>query len=85
MRNDEVALTVDLKIDALREPSSTQSGAQQSRLVRGGDAQAGEAVEVVSELDKSESRAISGTPGISEIPASAISPATTPRRTTRRC
>ena len=28
----------------------------------------GEAVVVVSELDKSESRAISGTPGISEIP-----------------
>jgi type II secretory pathway component GspD/PulD (secretin) len=28
----------------------------------------GEAVEVVSELDESESRAVSGTPGISEIP-----------------
>jgi type II secretory pathway component GspD/PulD (secretin) len=69
MRNDEVALTVDLKIDALSGTSLNGNPVLNNRAWSGVvTVKQGEAVEVVSELDKSESRAISGTPGISEIP-----------------
>jgi Flp pilus assembly secretin CpaC len=69
LRNDEVALTVDLKIDALSGTSLNGNPVLNNRAWSGVvTLKQGEAVEVVSELDKSESRAISGTPGISEIP-----------------
>jgi len=69
MRNDEVALTVDLKIDALAGISINGNPVLNNRAWSGVvTLKQGEAVEVVSELDKSESRAISGTPGLSEIP-----------------
>jgi type II secretory pathway component GspD/PulD (secretin) len=69
MRNNEVALTVDLKIDALSGTSINGNPVLNNRAWSGVvTVKQGEAVEVVSELDKSESRAISGTPGISEIP-----------------
>ena len=69
MRNDEVALTVDLKIDALAGTFINGNPVLNNRAWSGVvTLKQGEAVEVVSELDKSESRAISGTPGISEIP-----------------
>jgi len=69
MRNDEVALTIDLKIDALAGTSINGNPVLNNRAYSGVvTLKAGEGVAVVSELDKSESRAISGTPGISEIP-----------------
>lgn len=69
LRNDEVALTIDLKIDALAGSSINGNPILNSRSYSGVvTLKQGEGVAVVSELDKSESRAISGTPGISEIP-----------------
>jgi Flp pilus assembly secretin CpaC len=69
LRNDDVALTIDLKIDALAGTSINGNPVLNNRAWSGVvTLKKGEAVEVVSEMDKSESRAISGTPGISEIP-----------------
>ncbi len=69
MRNDDVALTIDLKIDALSGTSINGNPILNNRAYSGVvTLREGEAVVVVSELDKSESRAISGTPGLSEIP-----------------
>jgi tetratricopeptide (TPR) repeat protein len=69
MRNDEVALKIDLKIDALTGTAINGNPVLGNRAYSGVvSVKQGEAVAVVSELDKSESRAISGTPGISEIP-----------------
>ncbi|MGA3370611.1 MAG: hypothetical protein ABSC48_02500 [Terracidiphilus sp.] len=69
MRNDEVALTLDLKIDALAGSSINGNPILNNRSWSGVvTVRKGEATVLVSELDKSESRAISGTPGISEIP-----------------
>jgi type II secretory pathway component GspD/PulD (secretin) len=69
MRNNRVALTLDLKINALTGGSINGNPILNNRVYSGvvtlGE---GEAVAVVSDLDKSESRAVSGTPGISEIP-----------------
>lgn len=69
MRDDDVALTIDLKIDALSGTSINGNPVLNNRAWSGVvTLKKGEAVEVVSELDRSESRAVSGTPGISEIP-----------------
>jgi hypothetical protein len=69
LRNSDVALTVDLKIDALSGSSINGNPILNNRAYSGVvTVGAGEAVVVASELDKSESRAVSGTPGISEIP-----------------
>jgi type II secretory pathway component GspD/PulD (secretin) len=69
MRNGEVALTIEMKIDALAGSSINGNPVLNSRAYSGVvTLKEGEAVEVASELDKQESRAISGTPGISEIP-----------------
>ncbi len=69
LRNDDVALTIDLKIDALSGTSINGNPVLNNRAWSGVvTVKQGETVEVVSELDKSESRAVSGTPGISEIP-----------------
>jgi len=69
LRNDEVALTIDLKINALSGTSINGNPVLDNRAWSGVvTLKKGEAVEVVSEMDKSESRAISGMPGISEIP-----------------
>jgi hypothetical protein len=69
MRNGEVALTIDMKIDALAGSSLNGNPILNNRAYSGVvTLKEGEAVEVVSELDKQESRAISGTPGISEVP-----------------
>jgi general secretion pathway protein D len=69
LRNDEVALTIDLKIDALAGSSVNGNPILNNRAWTGVvTLRKGEAAVVVSELDKSESRAVSGTPGISEIP-----------------
>ena len=69
MRNDDVALTLDLKIDALSGGLINGNPILNNRAYAGVvTLKQGEAVAVVSQLDKSESRAVSGTPGISEIP-----------------
>jgi general secretion pathway protein D len=69
MRNGEVALTLDLKIDALAGSSINGVPVLNNRTYSGVvTLMQGEGVVVLSELDKQESRAISGAPGISEIP-----------------
>jgi Flp pilus assembly secretin CpaC len=69
MRSGDLALTIDLKIDALAGSSVNGNPVLSNRAWSGVvTVKQGEAVEVVSEMDKTESRAISGTPGISEIP-----------------
>ena len=69
MRGSEVALKIDMKIDALAGTSVNGNPVLSNRAWSGVvTVKPGEAVEVVSELDKTESRAISGVPGISEIP-----------------
>jgi len=69
LRNGDVALTIDMKIDGLEGTFIDGNPVLNSRVYSGvvtlkQDA----AVVVASELDKSQSLAISGTPGISEIP-----------------
>ena len=69
LRNDEVALSIDMKIDALSGITVNGNPVLNNRAWSGVvTLKKGEAVEVVSEMDKSESRAVSGMPGISEIP-----------------
>ena len=69
MRNNDVALTVDLKITALSGGSINGNPILNNRAYSGVvTIKEGEAVVVASELDRSESRNISGSPGLSEIP-----------------
>jgi hypothetical protein len=69
MRNGEVALTLDLKIDALAGQAINGVPVLNNRTYSGVvTLKEGEGVVVLSDLDKQESRAISGAPGISEIP-----------------
>lgn len=69
MRNNEVALTIEMKIDALAGASVNGNPILTSRSYSGVvTLKEGEGVVIVSELDKQESRAISGVPGLSEIP-----------------
>ncbi len=69
MRSGDVALTIDMKIQALGGQSLNGNPVLNNRAYSGVvTLKEGEAVVVVSELTKQESRAISGTPGISEIP-----------------
>jgi Flp pilus assembly secretin CpaC len=69
MRNDDVALTIDMKIDALAGTSINGNPILNNRAYSGVvTLRQGEGVVVVSDLDKEQSRAISGVPGISEIP-----------------
>ena len=69
MRNSDVALTVDLQLTALSGSSIDGNPVLNSRSYSGVvTIKEGSAVVVASELDKSESRDISGTPGLSEIP-----------------
>ena len=69
MRNDDVALNIDMQITALSGSAINGNPILNSRSYSGVvTIKQGEAVVVASELDKSESRNISGTPGFSEIP-----------------
>ena len=69
LRNDDVALTIDMKIEALAGSSINGNPILNSRSYSGVvTLRQGEGVAIVSELDKSEMRAISGLPGLSEIP-----------------
>ena len=69
MRNNDVALKADLKIDALSGSSVNGNPILDSRAYQGVvTLKEGEGVVVVSELDEQQTRAISGVPGLSEIP-----------------
>jgi general secretion pathway protein D len=69
MRNGDVALTMDMKITALAGTSLNGVPVLNNRNYSGVvTLKEGAAVVVASELDEQESRALSGTPGITEIP-----------------
>jgi hypothetical protein len=69
MRNNEVALTIDMKIVALAGTSINGNPVLNNRAYSGVlTVKQGEGVVMISDLNRQESRAISGVPGISEIP-----------------
>jgi general secretion pathway protein D len=69
IRNGEVALTMDLKITALAGSSINGLPILNNRSYSGvATLKAGSGVVLVSEVDKEESRALSGLPGLTEIP-----------------
>lgn len=69
MRNNDVALNIDLKIDALAGSSINGNPILDNRAYSGVvTMKQGEGVVVVSELDRQQTRAISGLPGLSEVP-----------------
>jgi general secretion pathway protein D len=69
MRNGNVALTLDFKITALSGSSINDLPVMNNRSYSGVvQVKEGAGVVVVSQLSKQESRALSGTPGLSEIP-----------------
>jgi type II secretory pathway component GspD/PulD (secretin) len=69
IRSGEVALTMDMKITALGAGSFNGLPVLNNRSYSGVTTlKEGESVVVVSEVSKQESHAISGTPGVSEVP-----------------
>jgi Flp pilus assembly secretin CpaC len=69
MRNDHLALSIELKIDALSGTTLNDNPILTSRSYSGViTTREGESVILAGELDKSETRSLSGTPGIGEIP-----------------
>jgi len=69
MRSGEVALKIDMKIAALAGSSVNNVPVLANRAWAGVVTVAeNQAVVVAAEIDKSQSRAVSGTPGLSEIP-----------------
>jgi tetratricopeptide (TPR) repeat protein len=69
MRNSEVALTIDMKIVALSGSSINGNPVLNNRAYSGViTIRQGEGAVLISDLNKQESRAISGVPGLSEIP-----------------
>jgi general secretion pathway protein D len=69
MRDDRVALTLDLQLSALSGTTINGNPILNNRAYSGViTVKDGSAVVVASDLDRAESRAISGTPGFSEIP-----------------
>jgi general secretion pathway protein D len=69
MRNDTVAITLDMKLDSLAGSSINGNPILNSQSYSGvATLKEGEATVLAANLNKSQSRAISGTPGLSEIP-----------------
>lgn len=69
LRNGDVALTVDLTIDALSGAFNDGNPILNHEAFSGiVTVKQGQTAEVASQLTRTESRAISGTPGLSEIP-----------------
>jgi type II secretory pathway component GspD/PulD (secretin) len=69
MRNNEVALTIDMKINALSGTSLNGNPVLNNRAYSGVlTVKQDEGVVLISDLNRQESRAISGVPGLSEIP-----------------
>ena len=69
LRDDDVALAIDLKLDALSGTFVDGNPVLDNRAYSGVvTLKEGEAAVIATEVDKTQSQAISGTPGISEIP-----------------
>ena len=69
MRNDDVALSLDLKLDALSGSTISGNPILNNRAYSSvATLKDGTAVVLASELNKSEARSVSGIPGLSEIP-----------------
>ena len=69
MRSGDVALTIDMKINALAGSSINGNPVLSNRAYSGVvTLKQGEGVVVINDLDKQESQAVSGLPGLSEIP-----------------
>jgi type II secretory pathway component GspD/PulD (secretin) len=69
LRNGDVALNLEMKLDALAGTSIDGNPVLNHREYTGTvTLKEGEATVVATEMDKSQSQAISGTPGLSEIP-----------------
>jgi len=69
MRSGDVSLILDLKIDALSGSSLNAIPILNSRSYSGVvTARLGETIVVAQEISKTQSRAVSGTPGLSDIP-----------------
>jgi type II secretory pathway component GspD/PulD (secretin) len=69
LRSNDVALNIDMKIDALSGSSLDGNPILASRAYSGlVIVKEGEAVMIAGELSKTQSRALSGVPGVSEIP-----------------
>jgi len=69
LRNGDVALNLEMKLDALAGTSIDGNPVLNNREYTGTvTLKEGEATVVATEMDKSQSQAISGTPGLSEIP-----------------
>ena len=69
MRNGDVALTLDMKLASLSGSSANGNPILDNRAYSGVvTLKDGEGAVLVSELDKEESLALSGTPGLSQIP-----------------
>jgi len=69
LRNGDVALSIDMKLDALSGQSIDGNPVLDNRAYSGVvTLKEGDAAVVATEVDKSQSLAVSGTPGISEIP-----------------
>jgi general secretion pathway protein D len=69
MRSDDVALKIDLKIESLGGSSVNDIPILNSQQVSGVlTLKAGETAVLISDLSRSESRALSGLPGVSDIP-----------------
>ncbi len=69
MRDDNIALTLDLQLDSLAGSSINGNPILNNQAFSGVvTVKEGEAAVVAAELNESQSRAISGTPGLSEIP-----------------
>jgi general secretion pathway protein D len=69
LRDNDVALSIDMKLDALSGTEIDGNPVLNNRAYSGVvTLREGEAAVVATEVDKSQSLAISGTPGLSEIP-----------------
>jgi type II secretory pathway component GspD/PulD (secretin) len=69
LRNGDVALNVEMKLNALAGSSIDGNPVLNNREYTGTvTLKEGEATVVATEMDKSQSHAVSGTPGLSEIP-----------------
>jgi general secretion pathway protein D len=69
MRNDTVAITLDMKLDSLSGSSVDGNPILNSQSYSGvATLKEGEAAVLAANLSKSQSQSISGTPGLSEIP-----------------
>ena len=69
LRDDDVALSIDMKLDALSGQMIDGNPVLNNRAYNGVvTVKEGSAVVVAAEVDKSQSLAVSGTPGLSEIP-----------------